>query len=137
MKVLCAVLSFILSNSLVECQHESGRRIPAGVYEESSGQEKVTVKDKTLLFHVRAQGGPRPGEILEAEYSYELLTDGRIHVSSASSDVEFIEGIMPYHWFWNGNEIIRKAVELTRDKNGNMATTLGPPVPFVRRDSQN
>lgn len=134
MKLLCIAVSFLGLASLVQCVHDSGQRIPPGIYEEPSGQERVIAKDKTLEFEVRLVGGMHQGEVTNDEFSYEVLTTAEIHVISSSSGAAFMEGVVRYHWSWDGNQIIRERIEPSRDEKGNViATKLGPPMIFARR----
>jgi hypothetical protein len=136
MKLLCATLVVVVATILPNCGLDSRQRIPVGVYEEPSGQERVTSKGETLEFQVRLIGGQHEGKIGTNDYSYQVLRTGEIHVISSSSGAVFMEGILPYEWFWDGNQIIRKRVEPSRDERGNMATKLGPPVIFARKTQE-
>jgi hypothetical protein len=135
MKLLQLTVSLLAMMSSVQCERDSGQRIPVGVYEEPSGQERVVAKEKTLEVGVRLVGGDgRQGEIVRNEYRYRVLTTGEILMSGTSSDAVFGEGVLRFQWSWDGTRIIRKRVEPVRDKEGNVvATKPGPPVVFASK----
>lgn len=128
---MVTTLWLIAASSLIQCERDSGEKIPVGVYEEPSRQERVTAKGRTLRFRVRMVMGRHQGEIFDGEYTYQLLTNGRINVRSSSSDPVFLDGVYLYDWFWDGKQIIRRNIESTRDEHGNLDTKLGPPVTFA------
>src|SRR6266404_6194835 len=138
MKLLCTALSFIIVALLPNCGLDSGQRIPAGVYEEPSGQERVVSKDEKLQFEVRLVGGQYEGKIGTNDYSYQVLRTGEIHVISSSSGAVFMQGILPYEWFWDGKQIIRQRTEAAHDENNNLVGTkpLGPPTIFALKAPQ-
>jgi hypothetical protein len=108
MKFLAIVGYLIAATSLVQCERDSGQTLPPGVYEEPTKVEKVTAAGQTLQFEVRMVRGRDQGKIFEGEYTYQLLTNGRINVRSSSSDSVFLEGIYLYDWSWDGKSIVRK-----------------------------
>jgi len=77
-----------------------------GVYHEPSGVESVSVAGKSVELRVPAPEH-RGGRVVTRRYEYTLARDGRLRFTASSNDDVFVRVLMPYHWSWDGERIVR------------------------------
>lgn len=72
--------------------------------------KSATIKGDQITFKLMHED--RSGvRLVERTYRYSHAKDGRINLVASSNDPVFVFSLMKYHWYWNGETIVRKGPE--------------------------